>query len=151
MRQKVKGQVNLWLTGCTSIFKEYLNFSSSQILLYLYTDAGWWKEYDKIVKKQRRSFIKVNKGCFPKDLNFFVVREYRAKTSASCMRFVMTVWWFSAVLEYYLSTTLIVWLPYYPKVEVLCKSCKPTKNGCTEVPLRWTWLKFGKPTPKQHT
>ena len=41
-----------------------------------------------MLQEQRRSFLRVNKGYFPKDLNVFVIRVYCAKTSAWCMRFI---------------------------------------------------------------
>ena len=35
------------------------------------------------------------------DLNVFFNRVYCAKTCASCMRFVIKCWWFSAVLDHF--------------------------------------------------
>ena len=110
---EAKGQrsANLWLPGCTSVLKENLNISSSQILPYLCKDAGWYKECVKNVKEQKRSFIKVNRDVFPKIFmfsSFFFV--FCVRTCVSCRRFVIKVWWFSAGLEHSLSTITIIWL-----------------------------------------
>ena len=61
-----------------------------------------------------------------------------ARTSVSCRRFVIKVCWFSAGLEHSLSTTTTIWLPWYPKAEISCESCKTIQ---TDVPkFRFTEL-----------
>ena len=68
-----KGQrsANLWRPGCTSVLKENLNISASQILPFLYQDGGWCKEGVENVKEQK-GHLSRSIGMFSQRSLFFL-------------------------------------------------------------------------------
>ena len=117
---EAKGQrsANLWLPGRTSVLKENLNISPSQILPSLYKDAGWCKGDVKNVKKQK-GHLSRSIGMLSQRSYVFVIFVFCVRNSVSSRRFVINVCWFSAGLEYFLSSTTIIWLLLYPKVAII--------------------------------
>ena len=140
---------SILLPGCTSVLKENLNISSSQILPYLYKDAGWYQEDVKNVKEQK-GHLSRSIGMFSQRSLFSSFFVFCVWTSGSCRQFVIKNliifrWFrtFSLHHNHYLASTV-------SKSWDNRENRTSHSNWRSDVSLHWALFKFGKPTLKQH-
>ena len=140
---QAKGQrsANLWLPGRTSVLKENLNISSSQILPYLYKDAGWCKEGVKNTKEQKghlsrsigmfsqRSLCFRHFSCFVSGLVF--------PEGSLLLQFDVFRWFRTLSFHHNHSLASIV-----SKIGDNRESRANHSNWRADVSLHWTWLQI---------